>query len=90
MFIISNNLINIFMKKLVLGGVVAVVIAATIAFNVSLNANGNNLSDVSLANVEALADPEIIVGHICYDYPGWYCYWEFYGEGSIMFDVRPI
>jgi hypothetical protein len=48
------------MKKSVLGGIAAVVIAAVIAFNVNLNANSNNLSDISLANVEALAQLDIL------------------------------
>ncbi|MDR2911537.1 MAG: hypothetical protein LBV47_09295 [Bacteroidales bacterium] len=36
----------------------ALAIAAAIAFNVGLNTNSNNLSDLSLANVEALSQPE--------------------------------
>jgi hypothetical protein len=46
------------MKTKLFGGIAALAIAATIALNMSLNANSNNLSDLSLANVEALAEPE--------------------------------
>ena len=42
------------MRKKILGGIA---IAAVAAFNVSLNSQ-NNLSDISLANVEALAGNE--------------------------------
>ena len=43
------------MRKKIFGGIAALAIAATIAFNVNLSNQGNGLSDVSLANVEALA-----------------------------------
>jgi hypothetical protein len=46
------------MRKKILGGIAAAAISAIIAFNMSLNANSNNLSDLSLANVEALARVE--------------------------------
>jgi hypothetical protein len=45
------------MNKFFLGGIAVVVIAAVAAWNVSVNLNSqkSELSDVSLANVEALA-----------------------------------
>jgi hypothetical protein len=47
------------MKKVILGGVAAIVVAAVAAVNVSLNSqNENLLSDLALANVEALASGE--------------------------------
>lgn len=46
------------MKKKIIGGIAVLTIAAAAAFNVSLNAQEENLSNISLANVEALADGE--------------------------------
>jgi hypothetical protein len=47
------------MKKIILGGIAAVVIAVLAAVNVSLNSqNDNLLSDLALNNVEALASSE--------------------------------
>jgi hypothetical protein len=46
------------MKKIICGSIAVLAIAATIVFNVNLNAQGEKLSDVSWANVEALADGE--------------------------------
>jgi hypothetical protein len=47
------------MKKNILGGIVVLAIAAVAAWNVSMNSQKNvGLSDVMLANVEALADGE--------------------------------
>ncbi|MDR3184130.1 MAG: NVEALA domain-containing protein [Prevotellaceae bacterium] len=44
------------MKKIILGGVAAVVIAVLAAVNVNMNSQSENLlSDLVLANVEALA-----------------------------------
>ncbi|MDR2910130.1 MAG: NVEALA domain-containing protein [Bacteroidales bacterium] len=68
------------MKKKLLCGIAAVAIAATIAFNMSLNANSNNLSDLSLANVEALTEPEVTVSSpgnwsvIVVSDDNWICY----------------
>ena len=47
------------MKKRILGGIAIAAIALTMALNLNFNANNNSLSDISLANVEALAWPEI-------------------------------
>jgi hypothetical protein len=44
------------MKKKILGGIALLAIAAVAAWNVSLNSQSNDLSDISLANVEALAE----------------------------------
>ena len=47
------------MKKKILGGFAVAVIAAVAAFNVNVNITaGNELSAISLANVEALAQSE--------------------------------
>ncbi len=47
------------MKKKILGGFVVAVIVAIAAFNINFNMNAdNNLSAISLANVEALANDE--------------------------------
>jgi hypothetical protein len=43
------------MKKYILGGIAAVAIAAVAVINVNLGSKSNDLSDVSLANIEALA-----------------------------------
>jgi hypothetical protein len=47
------------MKKIILGGIAAIVIAALAVVNVNLNSQSENLlSDLVLANVEALAEGE--------------------------------
>jgi hypothetical protein len=43
------------MKKKIIGGIALLAIAAVAAWNVSLSSQSNELSAVSLANVEALA-----------------------------------
>jgi hypothetical protein len=43
------------MKKYILYTVVILAVAAVAAWNVNLNSEGNKLSELSLANVEALA-----------------------------------
>jgi hypothetical protein len=48
------------MKKIICGSIAVLVIAATIAFNVNLNTQSEKLSDISLTNVEALADGESV------------------------------
>ena len=45
-------------KKKIFGSIAVLAIAAIAAFNININANENGLSDISLANVEALADGE--------------------------------
>ena len=44
------------MKKIIFNSIAVLAIAATIAFNVNLSKQGNGLSDISLANLEALAN----------------------------------
>ena len=46
------------MKKKILGGIAILAIAAVAALNVSFSAKSNGLSDVSLTNIEALAEIE--------------------------------
>ena len=46
------------MKKKFLYGIAVLIIAVVVAINVNLNSKGDGLSDVSLANVEALAQSE--------------------------------
>jgi hypothetical protein len=46
------------MKKIICGSIAVLAIAATIVFNVNLNTQSEKLSDISLTNVEALADGE--------------------------------
>ena len=49
------------MKKKIFGGIAVIAIAGAMALSVSLNAKNNNLSSISLANVEALANGEFDV-----------------------------
>ena len=42
------------MNKKIFSGIAIVAIALTLALNVSFSAKNNNLSDISLANIEAL------------------------------------
>ncbi len=63
------------MKKKILGGIAVLAIAAIAAFNVNMNTQSSNLSDISLANVEALAQYEIGSGYLsltldCYNWQG--------------------
>ena len=44
------------MKKKILGSLAVLVIAAVAVFNIELGSKANSLSNVVLANVEALAD----------------------------------
>jgi hypothetical protein len=65
------------MKKKILGGIALLTIAAVAAWNVDLNSQRNELSAVSLANVEALAGESS--GH-CMASPNYYfCDTEFNG-----------
>jgi hypothetical protein len=68
------------MKK-ILGGIAILAIAAVAAFNVGFNSQSDGLSDVSLANVEALADGEVWIGIPCMIVPGHYCHY-FWPDGS--------
>lgn len=52
------------MKKKIIGAIV-VAIAAIAVFNMSLNTENNELSTLTLNNVEALAAGEIEIGPLC-------------------------
>jgi hypothetical protein len=47
------------MKKYIISGIAVLAIAAVAAWNVSMNSQKNGLSDISLANLEALAWGEV-------------------------------
>jgi len=57
------------MKRKIIGLIAVAAIALTMALNMNLNAKNNSLSDISLANVEALARVEEKGGEPCND--GW-------------------
>lgn len=71
------------MKKKILGGIVAVAIAAITAVNVNFNTPNNGAATINLSNVEALASGEISpcpngcikdgIGCYCYQ---WYPYYK--------------
>jgi hypothetical protein len=65
------------MKKKVFGGIAVLVIAAIAAFNVNFNSQSNELSAISLANVEALAieisSPGQWVAHTLEGEHSWRC-----------------
>ncbi len=46
------------MKKKILGAVTAIAIAVTVAFNLNVNADTNELSALTMGNIEALASGE--------------------------------
>ena len=60
------------MKTKITSAIAVLTIALTMALNVSFSAKSNNLSDLSLANVEALA-----AGAELND-PAWFVYWYKY------------
>ncbi|GHT07519.1 hypothetical protein FACS189426_01080 [Bacteroidia bacterium] len=80
------------MNKKVLLGVAAFAIAAVSVFNVNFNSQSNNLSNVSLANVEQLAMaedlPEVVIScnsngfGTCYLSTDYYPYCTFSGYMS--------
>jgi hypothetical protein len=51
------------MKKKIFGGIAVLAITAVAVVNVNLGAKSNDLSDVSLANIEALASGESGTGN---------------------------
>jgi len=55
------------MKKKIFGGLAILAIAAVAVFNVNFNSKSSKLSDVSLANVEALAADESgkVIAYCC-------------------------
>ena len=46
------------MKRKVIGGMAVLIIATVVIFNMNIGSKSSNLSDISLANVEALAQDE--------------------------------
>jgi hypothetical protein len=73
---------NSYMKKVIFSGIVVLAIAAIAAINVNLNSqNENLLSDLALANVEALASGE--GGNAC---PGNCNSWQGSGGGGVACD----
>jgi hypothetical protein len=77
------------MKKIICGSIAVLAIAATIVFNVNLNTQSKKLSDISLTNVEALADGESSGSSYdcCNTCKGNYC-GDFYpADGSGMIKV---
>jgi hypothetical protein len=55
------------MRKKIIGGIAAVAIGAAIALNINVAKSSDNLSDVFLSNVEALANTDIEDGSNCYN-----------------------
>jgi hypothetical protein len=47
------------MKKYILGGIAVIVIVTVAVINVNFGSRNNNLSAVSLANIEALAEGDV-------------------------------
>ena len=76
------------MKKKILSTAFAVVIMAVAGYNVYMNQEKNNLSELALANIEALADPEYNInegkfGEVCgKKYGVCWIYGGFYYEGE--------
>jgi hypothetical protein len=81
------------MKKIILGGVAAIVIAALAVVNVNLNSqNDNLLSDIALANVEALAQEvgnSSYCGTLCFYWPTTYCILESSTAYTFCFEKYP-
>ena len=75
--------------KQLLYGFVVLVIAAIAAINMNVTSKGSGLSDMKLANIEALAGYEISFGPLCIQHsdlcieepididPYWYFTWPF-------------
>jgi hypothetical protein len=58
------------MKKKIIGGIAIVAYAAIIGLNVKMNSQESKLTNLALANVEALAEE---TGGNAHDCPGGYC-----------------
>jgi hypothetical protein len=56
------------MKKMIFGGIAVLVIAATVALNMYKGSQSNDLSEMALANIEALARQEDPNAEKSYDY----------------------
>jgi hypothetical protein len=69
------------MKKYIISGIAVLAIAAVAAWNVGLNSQKNGLSDIQLANVEALAQESGGGSHSCSASAN--CYYGNRVEGSV-------
>ena len=74
------------MKKTIIGSIAVLAISVTIALNMNLGKQGNGLSDISLANIEALAE-ESSTG------AGYYCCGQFgqcvkLSNGDYIFGIK--
>ena len=58
LFVFINHIKFKIMRKTLLAGIAVLTIALTMALSLNFGAKNNNLSDISLANVEALARNE--------------------------------
>jgi hypothetical protein len=65
-------------KKKIFGSLAVLAIAAMAAINVSVNSRDNGLADVSLANVEALANENPDCPNGCLDQAGTGCWCYIY------------
>ena len=65
-------------KKKIIGLLAAGLIAAVATTNLNIATQESGLSEVSLANVEALAQESANdhCNRLCYDAPSWYCLLE--------------
>ena len=63
------------MKRKIIASMFIVIFAVTMVFNISTSLNSNKI-DIALANVEALAGPEIEIGPICVHIPPGTCEYE--------------
>jgi hypothetical protein len=72
------------MKKIIFGGIAVLTIVAITAWNVNLNSQKNKLSDISLANMEALAsEGGNGCDYCCYD--SLYNCYTYYSDGAIFY-----
>ncbi len=55
------------MHKKIIGRIASVAIVAAISLNINIAKSSNNLSDVFLSNVEALANTDIEYGYNCFN-----------------------
>ena len=54
------------MKKKIIGGIAALLLVTAMVLNVNFNSKSNNMSDMLLANVEALAQTDANPDGSCY------------------------
>ena len=72
----------IIMKTKITSAIAVAAIALTMALKVNLNAKNNNLSDLSLANIEALARNEIFENREDRENPDKNCIYQCMDESS--------